>query len=75
MNGKQVKAKNAWEIIAVNTWIKKLSSVDSSIRFFKETPFHILYKNVQKKRVCFVQELSAYHAVNTLNLGYTKPVC
>jgi len=30
---------------------------------------------LKTKRVCFIQGLTAYRAVNTLNLGYTKPVC
>jgi len=25
--------------------------------------------------ICFIQGLSAYHAVNTLHFSYTKPVC
>jgi len=27
------------------------------------------------KRVCFIQELSPYRAVNTLDHGYAKPIC
>jgi hypothetical protein len=40
----------------------------------KRTPCHILCPNslnpLKAKRVCFIQGLSAYRAVNTLHFGY-----
>jgi hypothetical protein len=30
---------------------------------------------LKKKRICFVQALGTYRAVNTLHLGYTNPIC
>jgi hypothetical protein len=35
----------------------------------------VVFNPLKTKCVCFIQGFSVYHAVNTLHLGYTKPIC
>jgi len=40
-----------------------------------ETQNMCIIDTLKAKRVCFVQEIGAYRAVNTIDRGYTKPDC